>query len=160
MNDVLGIERIIKPLEEQGILVSRKRATIEQNISDFIVVERDGMIIACLSLSVMRDDPEWAELGCLAVHPNYRRLGKGESMLAFTERFSFLRGVRNLFILSTATFQWFVERGFSEVAVDLLPESRQKRYNRQRNSKIYFKRLEGSRAVDEFEVLSSASQRK
>lgn len=147
VSDVLGIEKIVQPLTEQGILVPRGRATIETDLKKFIVVERDGMVIACLSLSVMADDPAWAELGCLAVHESYRRLGKGDSMLNYTESLAFARGVRNLFILSTSSFQWFVERGFSEVSIDRLPVSRQKRYNSKRNSKIYFKMLESPQAV-------------
>lgn len=153
MDDLLGIEAIIKPLEEKGVLVKRGRATIEQSLNDFIVVERDGMIIACLSLSKMRDNTEWAELGCLAVHPDYRKLGKGDAMLGFTERFAYSKGIRNLFILSTVTFQWFLERGFEEVPVERLPKSRQETYNRKRMSKIYHKKLQGSRAVDEAEIL-------
>lgn len=153
LSDVLGIEAIITPLEEQGILVKRGRASIEQAIESFVVVERDGMIIACLSLQAMRDDTEWAELGCLAVHPDYRKLGKADAMLGFTERYAYSRGIRNLFILSTVTFQWFVERGFKDIAVEMLPQSRQARYDRKRGSKIYHKVLEGSRAVDEAEIL-------
>jgi amino-acid N-acetyltransferase len=151
--DVAGIEQIIKPLEEGGTLVKRGRSTIEQEIDNFIVIERDGMIIACLSLTLMPDDARWAELGCLAVHPDYRKLGKGDAMLGFTERYAHDIGVRNLFISSTVSFQWFLERGFVEVPVEALPQSRRARYDTRRNSKIYLRRLEGSRAVDEAEVL-------
>lgn len=150
LDDVLGIEKVVQPLMQQGVLVPRRRATIEQSLKDFIVVERDGMIIACLSLSIMsdeRDGSQWAELGCLAVHPSYRGLGKGDSMLGFTEQLAFSRGVRYLFILSTTSFQWFLERGFTEVPVERLPVSRQQRYNSKRNSKIYFKELESPQVV-------------
>lgn len=153
LSDVLGIEAIIKPLENQGVLVKRGRARIEQAIESFVVVERDGMVIACLSLEVMGDNSEWAELGCLAVHPDYRKLGKADAMLGFTERYAYTMGIRNLFILSTVTFQWFVERGFKDIPVDSLPQSRQAKYDHKRASKIYHKVLEGSRAVDEAEIL-------
>lgn len=151
--DVAGIENIIKPLEERGVLVKRGRAMIEKGIGNYIVVERDGMIIACLSLCAMADNDTWAELGCLAVHPDYRKQGKGDALLGYTERLAYGRGVRHLFILSTVTFQWFLERGFSEVAIDKLPESRRARYDHERNSKVYLKVLEGGRAVDEAEVI-------
>jgi amino-acid N-acetyltransferase len=153
--DVAGIEEIIKPLEQEGILVKRGRAGIEKAIDQYIVVERDGMIISCLSLSIMADNPSWGELGCFAVHPDYRKLGKGDAMLGFCERFALKKGVSRLFILSTVTFQWFLERGFMEVPIEDLPSSRQARYNKCRKSKIYVKLLEGSRAIDEAEVLKS-----
>ncbi|CAN8066540.1 unnamed protein product [Agarophyton chilense] len=151
--DVSGLQEIIRPLEQQGILKPRSRRMLEQHIHEYVVIERDGMVIACLSLSQMEDDPEWAELGCLAVHHDYRKLGKGDAMLGFTERMAFNMGVRFLFILSTQSFDWFQERGFSEVTIEDLPPSRQAKYDKTRKSKVFLKVLEGSRAVDEAEVL-------
>lgn len=151
--DIAGISAIIKPLEDQGVLVKRGKSAVEQAIDKFVVIERDGMIIACLSLTVMPDDNELAELGCLAVHPDYRKLGKGDALLGFTERYAFAQGIRRLFVLSTVSFQWFLERGFSELSVDELPESKKSRYDNRRKSKIFVKALEGSRAVDEAEIL-------
>lgn len=147
LKDVNGVKAIIRPLEEQGILKKRSRTMLERDIEKFVVIERDGMIIACLSLSVMEDDPSWAELGCVAVHRDYRKLGKGDAMLGFTERMAYDKGVRNLFVLSTQSFDWFHERGFKEVTVDDLPKSRQAMYDKSRRSKIFFKVLQGSRAV-------------
>lgn len=153
VGDVPGIEAIITPLEDQGILVKREKSAIEQSIDKFIVIERDGMIIACLSLIVMPDDKEVAELACLAVHPDYRKLGKGDALLGFTERYAFSQGIREIFILSTVSFQWFLERGFKEQSKEHLPKSRQLKYDSRRKSKIFVKALEGGRAVDEAEIL-------
>lgn len=147
MKDVNGVKAIIKPLEDQGILKPRSKTTLESDIEKFVVIERDGMIIACMSLTQMEDDPTWAELGCVAVHRDYRKLGKGDAMLGFTERMAYGKGVRNLFVLSTQSFDWFHERGFQEVNVTSLPTSRQALYDRSRRSKIFYKVLEGSRAV-------------
>lgn len=147
LSDLSGLEEIINPLVDQGILKYRPRTTLEQDIDQFVVIERDGMIIACMSLSRIPGDPTWAELGCLAVHPSYRKLGKGDAMLGFTERMAFDMGVRHLIILSTQSFDWFQERGFSEVSVEDLPAQRQKKYDRTRKSKIFHKLLDGSRVV-------------
>lgn len=147
LSDLKGLEEIIQPLEHQGILKRRSRTTLERDIGQFVVIERDGMIIACMSLSVIPEDQTWAELGCLAVHPSYRKLGKGDAMLGFTERMAFEGGVRHLIILSTQSFDWFQERGFREVKVEDLPAQWQEKYDRSRRSKIFHKLLEGSRAV-------------
>lgn len=48
--------------------------------------------------------------------------------------------------------QWFLERGFDEVGVDSLPESRRELYNWQRKSKIYMKSLKTSRDLDAEEL--------
>lgn len=148
LKDVNGVREIIQPLEDQGILKKRSCAMLERDIGKFVVIERDGMIIACLSLTVIEDNHTWAELGCVAVHPEYRKLGKGNAMLTFTERMAFGRGVRNLFVLSTQSFDWFYERGFKEVSVNDLPKSRQAAYDCNRRSKIFHKLLQPSSEFD------------
>lgn len=147
LKDVNGVKAVIRPLENQGILKTRSRDMLENDIGKFVVIERDGMIIACLSLTVVKGARSWAELGCVAVHENYRKLGKGDAMLGFTERLAYDRGVRNLFILSTQSFEWFRERGFKEVSIDFLPKARRELYDLSRRSKIFCKELLGSRAV-------------
>ena len=61
-----------------------------------------------------------AEICCLAVHPNYRRSGRGETILAYLERRALLMGINELFLLSTRTMQWFEERGFIQVELLLI----------------------------------------
>ncbi|GAB0491530.1 hypothetical protein MMPV_002784 [Pyropia vietnamensis] len=153
LDDIAGIVEVIRPLEEAGILRPRSRTTLEGAIGDFTVVERDGMIIACVSLTIAADEPEAAELGCFAVRPEYRKLGKGDALLGFIERKSFALGVRRLFILSTQSFHWFLERGFEEITVEGVPESKRVQVDLARKSKVYQKKLLGARAVDEEELL-------
>ncbi|MDH3901197.1 MAG: amino-acid N-acetyltransferase, partial [Gammaproteobacteria bacterium] len=47
IDDVGGILELIKPLEEAGILVRRSRECLEMEIDHFLVIERDGTVIAC-----------------------------------------------------------------------------------------------------------------
>lgn len=47
-------------------------------------------------------------------------------MLSYLERVALASSVKHLFVLSTVTMQWFVERGFRESQVsDLPPERRE-----------------------------------
>lgn len=64
--------------------------------------------------------------------------------------------MRNLFCLSTHTMQWFVERGFKEVPLSTLPESRIQAYNWKRNSKCFAKALSSSRDLDAQELFWGA----
>ncbi|GIX22005.1 MAG: hypothetical protein KatS3mg121_0788 [Gammaproteobacteria bacterium] len=48
--DVGGILRLIAPLEAEGVLVRRSREQLELEIDNFLVIERDGMVIACAAL--------------------------------------------------------------------------------------------------------------
>ncbi|CAM9736567.1 unnamed protein product [Laminaria digitata] len=75
-------------------------------------------------------------------------------MLSYLERVAIASSVKHLFVLSTSTMQWFVERGFEQSSVSDLPPERRKLYNWQRMSKIYVKTLGGgARAVDAEELL-------
>ena len=58
----------------------------------------------------------------------------------------------SLFVLSTRTMQWFVERGFGEVAVDELPAARRAAYDAARRSRVYMKTLMSQRALDAEEL--------
>ena len=53
LNDIGGILELIKPLEQQSILIKRSREHLEMDIADYTVIERDGMIIACSALHII-----------------------------------------------------------------------------------------------------------
>jgi len=140
IDDVGGILEIIQPLEREGILVRRSREKIEAAIDDYTVLVRDGSVIACAALHVEKDSKH-AELACLAVDENYQKSGKGEELFLNIEEQAIKQGVENLFILTTHTVHWFLERGFVEADIDDLPVSKQEFYNYQRNSKILIESL-------------------
>jgi Fe-S cluster biosynthesis and repair protein YggX len=49
--------------------------------------------------------------------------------------------LKRLFVLTTRTAHWFIERGFVETDVDALPAARRELYNLQRRSKVLVKAL-------------------
>ena len=140
IEDVVGLLELIRPLEEEGILVRRPREKLEREIEQFTVVERDGAIIACAALYPYPGQV-LAELACLAVDPAYRNLGLGARLLENTERDALALGARGLFVLTTRTSHWFRERGFEPGSLDDLPVERKTTYNFQRGSKILVKWL-------------------
>lgn len=77
---------------------------------------------------------------------------KGDAMLGYLERMALQCGASKVFVLSTQTMEWFVERGFNEVPVASLPPSRQALYNTKRKSKIYMKEIDGDRDLDAAEL--------
>ncbi|MCA8967249.1 MAG: amino-acid N-acetyltransferase, partial [Planctomycetes bacterium] len=50
VEDVGGILELVRPLEEQGILVKRSREKLENEIDHFVVMVREGTVIACGAL--------------------------------------------------------------------------------------------------------------
>jgi len=141
IDDVGGILEIIQPMEEQGILAERSREQLELEITQFSVIERDGMIIACAALYPYPDE-NMAEVACLTVHPDYRKSGRGDILLQQLESQAKKLNLNQLFLLTTHTAHWFMERGFIEQDLENLPVSKKGLYNLQRNSKIFIKELD------------------
>ncbi|MCF6203412.1 MAG: amino-acid N-acetyltransferase [Methylococcaceae bacterium] len=140
LNDISGILELIKPLEDQGLLVKRSREKLEMEINDYIVIERDGLIIACTALHIL-DDKQSAEIACLAVHTDYQKSIRGSNLLEHVIRKAKAQQLTKLFILSTQTMHWFIERGFKPTEIDRLPKQRKEFYNYKRNSKVLYKAI-------------------
>jgi amino-acid N-acetyltransferase len=140
IDDVGGILALIEPLEAKGILVRRSRELLEMEIDRFSVLEYDGLIIGCAALYPFPKE-QAAELACMAVHPDYRGAGRGEALLEYMQVRALGKGFNQLFVLTTRTAHWFLERGFTEVGVDKLPKAKQGLYNYQRRSKVFMKKL-------------------
>jgi amino-acid N-acetyltransferase len=144
IDDVGGILGLIKPLEDEGILVRRSRELLEMEINHFLVIERDGAIIACAALYPAGEGGV-AELACLAVHDDYRNHGRGDALLRAIEDRAMRSGINRLFVLTTRTAHWFRERGFLPGGISQLPAHKQGLYNYQRNSRVYIKALTDTR---------------
>lgn len=138
-DDIGGLVALIEPLEEEGALVRRSRELLEREITQFSVIEHDGMIVGCAALYPYSESQ--AELACLAVHAEFRRWGYGEKLMKHIEARARAAGVRRLFVLTTVTAHWFRERGFVEAKVADLPSEKRLVYNLQRRSKVFIKTL-------------------
>jgi amino-acid N-acetyltransferase len=140
IDDVGGILQIIEPLEEQGILVRRSRERLEMEIERFVVAEHDNAIIGCAGLYAFPAE-KVGELAALAVHPDFRREGYGEALMNEIEARARKLKLTTLFVLTTRTSQWFLERGYRAATIADLPKEKQALYNYQRKSQVYRKEL-------------------
>ncbi|MFA9459409.1 amino-acid N-acetyltransferase [Thiohalorhabdus methylotrophus] len=139
-DDIGGILELIEPLEAEGVLVRRGRERLETEIGDFLVMERDGAVVATAALHPFPEQGV-AELACLAVHPDYRGGGRGEVLLGQVEERARGQGLHGLFVLTTRAAHWFLERGFAETGLDALPVERRALYNLDRRSKVFWKAI-------------------
>lgn len=140
LGDIGGLLELLEPLEHRGMLVPRSRERLEHEIDDYLVIERDGMVIGCAALHTF-SDAEMAELACVAVHDDYRGGARGELLLAEIERRARRLGLTALFALTTHTTHWFFEHGFRLADIDTLPPLKRDTYNHARKSKILVKPL-------------------
>ncbi len=137
LNDIGGILELIRPLEQQGVLVKRSAEKLETQIGDYTVIERDGLIIGCAAFHVF--DSDTAMMACLAVHQDYQKAARGQRLFEHLLNQATQRQIKTLFVLTTQTTHWFLERGF--LNADRVPPKLQAYYNPQRNSKILYKSL-------------------
>lgn len=133
--DIGGVLDLIRPLEQSGVLVRRSREQLEMEIEQFMLIERDALVIGCAALYPFEEDNA-GEFACLVVHPDYRDADRGSVLLKNIIGQAKVRGYSRLFALTTRSIHWFLEHGFEIVEVDALPNKKKQLYNYQRKSKI------------------------
>jgi len=136
--DVEAMLELIRPLERSGALIERSRDDLDQNLADYLVVDLEGQLIGCGALHEFGDT---AEIASLATDPHHRDQDYGERLLSSLLHRAMQRGVKAVFVLTTQTEHWFLERGFMRAEKDHLPAPKLAKYNSQRNSKVLIRPL-------------------
>lgn len=146
--DLEGIQELLAPLVERGILVPRTREQLQAEVPHFTVVEQEQQLLACATMKPLGRNARGeltAEVGAVCVHPDYRGGGRGDSLLQYLEEEARAQGVEQLLLLTTRTADWFEQRGFALAGPahlsQLLPEDRRTRVKAERNSQLYSKDL-------------------
>ncbi len=142
ISDVSDIVALIRPLEQQGLLVRRSRAQLEAAIDGFLIAEVDNTVVGCCSVKSY-ENSKAVELACLAAHSIHKnsRAPVGNQLLAAAESRARSLDATSIFVLTTSTQDWFIERGFSPCTIDELPADKSANYDRQRGSQPLSKAL-------------------
>jgi amino-acid N-acetyltransferase len=140
IEDIGGILELLRPLEESGVLVRRSRELLEQEVDRFVVLEHGHRIVGCAALYPFPDEAA-AELAALAVEVQSRDHGYGEAILNHMISVAKMQKIKKLFVLTTRTAHWFIERGFVESDVSALPAQKKSLYNFQRKSKVFVRKI-------------------
>lgn len=140
VDDVGAVLELIQPLERDGTLVRRSREVLENEIERFTLIERDGVVIGCAALYPFTGE-RVGELACVVVSSEYKGGARGDELLQAIEQHAREQGLEQLFVLTTKTAHWFVERGFVESDVEQLPGEKKALFNLQRNSKVFIRNL-------------------
>ncbi len=139
-DDVGGILQLIEPFERDGTLVKRSRTEIERDVANYTIVEHDGVIFACAALYPY-PEAKTGEMAALTVSPQSQGQGDGEKVMKRIEQRARAMGLESIFVLTTRTMHWFLKRGFVQVEPDWLPEARKRKYNWDRKSMVFVKKL-------------------
>jgi amino-acid N-acetyltransferase len=133
--DIPSALKIMEPLMEKGVLIRRTADTLAENIGDYSVYVIDGSVHATGSLH------DWgagqAEIGAVATDPAYGSLGLGTRMVRRLIQAAREKGLKRVFVLTTATRDWFEYLGFKPAPVESLPPAKLAVYNRKRASQVY-----------------------
>lgn len=139
-DDVGGVLQLIEPFERDGTLVKRDRTEIERDIANYTVIEHDGVIFGCAALYPY-PEARTGEMAALTVSPQVQGQGDGDKILKHVEHRARTMGLDSIFVLTTRTMHWFIKRGFVQVDPDWLPEARKRKYNWDRRSQVFVKKL-------------------
>lgn len=139
-DDVGGILQLIEPFERDGTLVRRERTEIERDISNYTVIEHDGVLFGCAALYPYPES-RTGEMAALTVSPQVQGQGDGERILKRIEQRARALGMDSIFVLTTRTMHWFIKRGFVAVDPEWLPEARKRKYNWDRKSQVLVKKF-------------------
>jgi amino-acid N-acetyltransferase len=139
-DDIGGVLHLIEPFERDGTLVKRDRTEIERDIADYTVIEHDGVIFGCAALYPY-PERKTGEMAAFTVSPQVQGQGDGERILKRVEQRARALGLESIFVLTTRTMHWFIKRGFVQVDADWLPDARKRKYNWDRRSQVFVKKL-------------------
>ncbi len=107
--DVRAIRSLVAPLVERRILLAKEAVSYYEALQEFVVVERDGLLVGCGALHVMWED--LAEVRTLAVGPDVRGQGVGHDVLEALMARARTLGITRLFTL-TFEVEFFGRHGF------------------------------------------------
>ena len=135
IEDIASILELIRPLEQSGTLVRRSRERLEEEISHFSILERDGRVLACAALYPYRNE-RVGEIACVATHPDYRGAGRARQLLSELLNQAKDQSLDHVFVLTTQSTHWFLEQGFETASLEQLPVEKKRLYNWQRSASV------------------------
>ncbi len=116
-SDIPGIASLLKQEASHGTVVLRTRRQLRSTLGRYIVVVRDGLVVATAALTEEADSGLLA-VSALAVHPVYRGRGLAAQIVAFAAEEAQSRGLTRLGLRTTQTEHWFLSQGFRRASPD------------------------------------------
>jgi len=111
-NDVKAIRELVDSYAAPGQMLSKETVTLYESVQEFVVAERDGVIVGCGALHVLWED--LAEVRTVAVAQQFHKQGIGHAILNEIIRRAREVGVKRIFCLTFQT-EFFGSIGFTEI---------------------------------------------
>jgi amino-acid N-acetyltransferase len=111
-SDVKSIRELVDSYAAPGQMLSKETVTLYESVQEFLVAEKDGVVVGCGALHVLWED--LAEVRTVAVSQEFHKQGIGHQILeAIIERARHI-GIKRIFCLTFQT-QFFGSIGFKEI---------------------------------------------
>jgi amino-acid N-acetyltransferase len=108
-SDVKAIRLLVDSYAAPGQMLSKETVTLYESVQEFLVAEKDGVVVGCGALHVLWED--LAEVRTVAVAQGFHKQGIGHQILeAIIERARSI-GIKRIFCL-TFQIQFFGSIGF------------------------------------------------
>ena len=141
MDNSEKILTLIKPFVDQGKILSRSKQEIEKSINDFVLIfDQEQQLVACAGLKDCQESLT-GEIYSLAVALNSQNTGLSNELLNKILASAKQRKFSKIFALTKFGTNWFIKNGFIQMSISDLPSKRQKYFNHDRNSSIFFKEV-------------------
>ncbi len=140
MDNSEQILTLIKPFVDQGKILSRSKNEIEKNINDFVLLFEKSQLVACAGLKDCQEG-SMGEIYSLAVAQDSQNTGLSNQLLDKILANAKQRNFSKVFALTKFGTEWFIKNNFTKMQISDLPRKRQKYFNHDRNSSIFFKEV-------------------
>jgi amino-acid N-acetyltransferase len=118
-SDIRQVHKFINEFAKKEEMLPRSLNELYEDIRDFFVSEKDGVITGVCALHILWED--LAEIRSLAVKEEYRMLGVGRSLVKMCLKEARGLGVERVFAL-TYNKEFFKKLGFKEIDKTKLPQ--------------------------------------
>jgi amino-acid N-acetyltransferase len=111
-SDVKAIRELVDSYAAPGQMLSKETVTLYESVQEFLVAEKDGVVVGCGALHVLWED--LAEVRTVAVAQEFHKQGIGHLILnEIIDRARHI-GVKRIFCLTFQT-KFFGSIGFQEI---------------------------------------------
>jgi amino-acid N-acetyltransferase len=111
-SDVKSIRELVDSYAAPGQMLSKETVTLYESVQEFLVAEKDGVVVGCGALHVLWED--LAEVRTVAVAQEFHKQGIGHLILKeIIDRARHI-GIKRIFCLTFQT-QFFGNIGFKEI---------------------------------------------
>jgi amino-acid N-acetyltransferase len=111
-SDVKEIRALVDSYAAPGQMLSKETVTLYESVQEFVVAEKDGVVVGCGALHILWED--LAEVRTVAVSKDFQKQGIGHLILEEITRRAREVGVKRIFCLTFQT-EFFGSIGFVEI---------------------------------------------